>query len=157
MTRCRPAAFSAARLLGEQRTVGGERDVDAEFGEHRDQPVEVAPHQRLAAGQAQLLHAEPDEDARQARDFLEAQDRAVRQETVVRVEHLARHAVHAAEVAAIGDRDAQVAQRAGRAGRAAPCRVYGAGASLRGAPETRIGITLSDMMGLRRQRNGKRG
>src|SRR5205809_211059 len=72
----------------------------------------VAAHQRLAPGQADLLHAETDEDARQPRDLLEAEDGAVRQERVIGVEHLARHAVHAAEVAAVGDRDAQVVHRA---------------------------------------------
>ena len=41
----------------------------------------------------------------------------VRQELVVRAEDLLRHAVDAAEVAAVGDRDAQVAQRP-----AAACR-----------------------------------
>ena len=34
-----------------------------------------------------------------------------RQEDEVLAEHLARHAVRAAQVAAVGDRDAQVAQR----------------------------------------------
>src|SRR6058998_2066547 len=44
--------------------------------------------------------------------ILEAEDGAVRQERVTGVEHLARHAVHAAEVAAVGHRDAQVVHRA---------------------------------------------
>ena len=35
----------------------------------------------------------------------------MRQEAVLRVEHFARHAVDAAEVAAIGDRDAKVVHR----------------------------------------------
>src|SRR6202008_2315375 len=60
---------------------------------------------------APFLYPEADEDAREARDFLEREDRAVRQERVVGVEHFARHAVDAAEVAAIGHRDAQVVQR----------------------------------------------
>src|SRR5438876_335919 len=73
---------------------------------------EDPPHQRLASREADLLHAQADEDARQPRDLLEAEDGAVRQERVTGVEHLARHAVHAAEVAAVGDRDAQVVHRA---------------------------------------------
>ena len=44
-------------------------------------------------------------------DLLEAEQRRVRQERVLLVEHLLRHAVAAAEVAAVGDRDAQVVQR----------------------------------------------
>jgi hypothetical protein len=73
--------------------------------------VQLLAHQRLAPGEADLLHTQADENAREARHFLEAEDRAVRQELVAGVEHLARHAVDAAEVAAVGDRDAQVAHR----------------------------------------------
>ena len=51
-----------------------------------------------------------DEDAREARDLLEGEQLGARQELVVGAEHLLRHAVDAAEVAAVGDRDAQVAQ-----------------------------------------------
>jgi hypothetical protein len=66
--------------------------------------------QRLAAGQPDLLDAEAGEDAGDARDLLERQQRRVRQERVVAPEHVARHAVDAAEVAPVGDRDAQVVQ-----------------------------------------------
>jgi hypothetical protein len=52
-----------------------------------------------------------DEEARRARDLLEAQQRVLRQELVGLVEDLLGHAVTAAEVAAVGDRDAQVPQR----------------------------------------------
>ena len=50
-------------------------------------------------------------DAREAGDLLEAQQRLPRQEAVVVVEHRLGHAVHAAEVAAVGDRDAQILHR----------------------------------------------
>ena len=63
-----------------------------------------APHQRLAAGQAQLAHAEPHEGAAQPVELLERQDLGLRQEG-----HVFGHAIDAAEVAAIRDRDAQVA------------------------------------------------
>ena len=77
MTRSRPAALSAARLLREQRAVGRQREVDVGSSrEHRDQALEVAAQQRLAAGQPDLLDAEADEDAREARDLLEREDRA---------------------------------------------------------------------------------
>ena len=103
------------RLSGEERRIGGEREVlDARHGgEHRDQPVQLASHERLAAGEAHLRHPVGDERRRQPRDLLEGQDLRARQEGVVRAEGLARHAVGAAEVAAVGDADAQVAQRPG--------------------------------------------
>ena len=39
--------------------------------EHRDEPLEVAAEQRLAAGEPHLLDAERDERARDALDLLE--------------------------------------------------------------------------------------
>ena len=83
----------------------------AERGELRDQELEVAAQQRLAARDPELLHAELDEDARDALDLLERQELAPRQEAVVAPEDLLRHAVDAAEVAAVRDRDPQIAQR----------------------------------------------
>ena len=59
-----------------------------------------------------LVDAVAAEDAREARDLLEAQQFALREKRVVGTEHVARHAVDAAEVAAVGDRDAQVVQPA---------------------------------------------
>jgi hypothetical protein len=46
-----------------------------------------------------------------AGDLLEAEQGLPRQEGVVLVEHRLGHAVHAAEVAAVGDRDAQILHR----------------------------------------------
>jgi hypothetical protein len=68
--------------------------------------------QRLAAGDADLLHAEIDEDASDAFDFLEGQQLLARKEGIVVTENFLGHAIHAAEVAAVGDRDAQVAHAA---------------------------------------------
>ena len=65
VTRCRPASASACAFCGSSDAVRRQRQVDAELGEHRDQPLEVAAHQRLAAGQAELLDAERDEDPRE--------------------------------------------------------------------------------------------
>ena len=48
------------------------------------------------------------------RDLLEREKLASVEEAVVAAEDLLRHAVDAAEVAAVGDRDAQVAQRPGQ-------------------------------------------
>ena len=51
----------------------------------------------------------------EADDLLEAQQRLARQKAVVGVEHRLGHAIHAAEVAAVGDRDAQILHRAAAA------------------------------------------
>src|SRR5690606_13039961 len=93
-------------LPGEERSVGGQCNFYRELGEHRDQAWQVATHERLAAREADLLDAEAGEDAREPRDFLEAEERRLRQEPVARAEYFARHAVHAAEIAAVGDGDA---------------------------------------------------
>ena len=68
---------------------------------------DVAPHERLAAGEAQLAHPALDEDAADAVELLERQEVALRQEA-----HVLRHAVEAAEIAAVGHRDAQIGDRA---------------------------------------------
>ena len=72
-----------------------------------DQPHHVAPHQRLAAGDAQLARAEPDEDAAEPLQLLEGQKLLARQEG-----HVLLHAIDAAEVAAVRDRNAQIGDRA---------------------------------------------
>ena len=53
-----------------------------------------------------------DEHVRQTRDLLETEQFRVRQEAVLPVEHLLGHAVGAAEVATVGDRNTQITQRA---------------------------------------------
>jgi hypothetical protein len=80
VTRCRPASFSDGPC-GQQRAVGGEREFQrlavhgAQRGQLRDQDLEVLAQQRLAAGQADLVHAMRHELPRQPGDFLEAQQR----------------------------------------------------------------------------------
>jgi len=113
------------RVRLQRRAVGGEREVDVRkrFAEHPDEAIDALAQQGLAAGEADLLRAEPREHAGDAHDFLEGEDLGVRQELVVRVEHLLRHAIGAAEVAAIRDGDAKVvhgpAARVGERARAA--------------------------------------
>ena len=99
----------------QQRAVGRERDVaDAGHGgEARDQLVDAAAHERLAARDAQLLDAHAGERARQALDLLERQQLLAAQELELLAEDLLGHAVDAAEVAAVGDRDAQIAHGPG--------------------------------------------
>ena len=97
-------------VLGEQHAVGGERDV-FDAGQRRevaDEIGEVRPQQRLAAGDAQLLHAGAHEYAREAQQFGEVEPLVRFEEAVRLVKGFARHAVRAAEIAAVHDRDAQV-------------------------------------------------
>ena len=79
--------------------------------EHRDQALEVPPHERLAAGEPELRDAEADEDAAPGGSISSKVSSSGGQEAEVAPEDLLRHAVDAAEVAAVGDRDPQVAQR----------------------------------------------
>ena len=92
-------------LLGEQEAVGGQADVaDAgDLDQHPHQPRQVAAHQRLAAGQADLVDAQRRRHADEVGDLLEGE-----QLGPVHEDDFLRHAVGAAEVAAIGDADAQV-------------------------------------------------
>jgi hypothetical protein len=116
VTRCRPASFSGTGLARQQAAVGGEGQVErlslgaAQPSQLFDEARQVATQQGLAAGQAQLAHAQAHEHPGQAGDFLEAEQRCMRQELETRTEMLLGHAVGAAEVAAVGDRDAQIAQ-----------------------------------------------
>ena len=109
------------RLLRQQGSVGGQREVErlavgrAQFAQHANQDVEVLAQQRLAAGEPELLHAVRNEDAGNARDLFETEQRALRQEAVLLVEYFLGHAVAAAEIAAVGHRNAQVAQRPAQA------------------------------------------
>ena len=109
--RRRPASASACAFCGSSEPLVVSVRSTSSCGELRDQALEVAAHERLAAGDPELLDAERDEDARDARDLLEGEELAPLEEPVVAAEDLLRHAVDAAEVAAVGDRDPEVAQR----------------------------------------------
>src|SRR5450755_3148558 len=103
-------------LAGQQRRVRGEREISnaGDRSEHAHELFDVAAQQRLAPGQPDLLHAMRDEDARQPRYFLKAEQLRCRHECVAAAEDRFRHAIRAAEIAAVGDRDAQIAKRAGK-------------------------------------------
>ena len=100
-------------LAGQEGAVGGESQIlhALDPGDAFDELGQIVAQQRLAAGDADLLHARTDEDADQALDLLEVQDLGPGQEVVPLAEDLGGHAVDAAEVAAVGDRDPQVSQR----------------------------------------------
>jgi hypothetical protein len=103
-------------LLGQQHAVGGEGHLHVgNLDQLGDELFQVAAQQRLAAGEADLGDAMGRKKAGEAGDFLEGQQGFPRQEGVVLVEHGLRHAIHAAEVAAVGHRDAQILDRAAAA------------------------------------------
>jgi hypothetical protein len=99
-----------AGVLGQQHAVGGERDVlDAvDRREVADEVRQVRAQQRLAASDADLPDAGAHEYTRELQQLGEVQTLAGFQEAVRVVEGFARHAVRAAEIATIHDRDAQV-------------------------------------------------
>ena len=72
MTRESPASASASAYAREERTVRRQREVEvSEPREQRDQAVEFAADERLAARDAELLHAVRDESPRDPLDLLE--------------------------------------------------------------------------------------
>ena len=96
------------RHFGEKMSIGGDGDVEplafdglhlAKLAHHLDQSL---AQQRLAAGQADLGDAQPDEDARHAQVV---GDRHLRKLRAV----AARAAIDAPVVAAVGDGDSQIA------------------------------------------------
>ena len=97
------------RRLRQEDAVGGEREVgEARLaGERAHEVRQIAPQQRFAAGQPQLVGAEGQELIDQAADLLERQQVAPGQPDVVGF----RHAVLAAEIAAVGHRQPEAAQR----------------------------------------------
>ena len=115
-TRSRPAARRSWATQAEGGAVGGDRQVGlgavgraAARASLADQHRQVGPHRRLAAGQADAVDVEAlDEHPRQPLDLLEREQLLARQP----LHPLLGHAVRAAEVAAVGDRDAQVAHGA---------------------------------------------
>src|SRR5687767_5670365 len=72
--------------------------------------MQVAAHERLSTGQPNLTDAAPNKDQCETRDLLKTQDLTALQELIIRPEDLLWHAIHTAEIAAVGDGDAQVAQ-----------------------------------------------
>ena len=109
-----PGARERLGLLREQIAVGREREIEqaGDRGESLDQARQLVAQQRLAARDADLLDAERNEQARQPLDLLEREQLGPRHEAVVLAVDLGGHAVGAAEVAAVGDRDAQIVQAA---------------------------------------------
>ena len=110
MTRPRPARAQRPRGLGQEHAVGrhGEVPDPAAGREHRHELRQVPPDEGLASRQADPVDAQVREDSDEPGDLLEVEDVLPRQPGVV----LLRHAVSAAQVAPVGDREAQVPERA---------------------------------------------
>ena len=105
-------SLETARLFGERRAVGGQRQIQiGNFRQHADELLDVAADQRLTTSQANFLDAMARECSRQPRDFLERQESAAFQKLIVLAKHFLWHAIGAAKIAAVGDRNAQVSQR----------------------------------------------
>ena len=107
------SALERVGLIGKEDAVGGEREiVDARIlRQQGDEAIEILAQQRLAAGEAHAGDAQAREDFHQASQLLEAQQLLARKPDVI----LLRHAVKAAQVAAIGDGQAQAFKRAAQA------------------------------------------
>lgn len=99
-------------VLDQARAVGGHGEIaqPRQGADLTDQGLDAALDQRLAAGEADLLRAELDEDPAQGGHLLQGQHLGAGQEG-----HLLGHAVDAAEVATVGDRQANVAHGAAEA------------------------------------------
>ncbi len=100
-------------LILEEHAVGRQGKIGESRlrGHHAHEGRHVTAEQRLAAGQAHFVHAEREKDVDQCARLLEVQDVFARQPDVV----VLRHAVLAAKIAAVGDRQPQIAQRTARA------------------------------------------
>ena len=98
----------------ELRAIGGQRQflqrAAVQMPRHgAEEGQDIAADQRFAPGDAQLFHPQPDEGRGQAVQFLKRQKILLGQEL-----HMFRHAIGAAEVAAIGHRNPQVGDRTGK-------------------------------------------
>ena len=105
----KPGVLEGPGVLGKQDAVRRHGEI-AESGLARklpDQLGQVATQERLPAREPDLVHAEADEHVDEHAHLLEVQDLVARQPRVL----LLRHAVLAAQVAAVRDRQAQVAER----------------------------------------------
>src|SRR5438128_8548191 len=102
-----PGGLEGLRFCLEKDAIRGHRDVErlVDGGDHGGQLLDAPAHERLAAGQPDGADAAVvDEDARDAHDLLEAEHLVARQPGKAG----GRHAVDAAKVAAVRDRDTQV-------------------------------------------------
>ena len=102
-----------AKIVGHRdqlESVGGDRKIEVwrQRVQHGDQSRQIGAHGRLATGQPDAIDPEIETDACEPRDLFVGEEIILRQPRHA----FGRHAVDAAQIAAIGHRDAQVAHRA---------------------------------------------
>ena len=95
-------------MMCEEDSVGGDGEIihAIDGGKEADQIIDSPAQKRFSTGQADLSDSQRGKGLDELGDLFEAEDFVLWQEGVVRSEDLGRHAIAAAEVAAIGDRDA---------------------------------------------------
>jgi hypothetical protein len=107
-----PHAGADERLGVALQEVAVRRDREVvqavDRGQHRDEARQLTAHERLAAREPHVAHAHRRQQRDEPGDLLEAQDLVSLEPGQAR----GGHAVLAAEVAAVGDRDAHVADQA---------------------------------------------
>ena len=93
LIRVQPGVLERLGLLGQQDAVGRQGDVANALDRRQplDQLRQFRPHQRLAAGQPQLVDAQRRHDADEPLDLLERQDFAPRQEPHILIRHAIKH------------------------------------------------------------------
>jgi len=95
----------AVATLGEKMAVGGHREIlDAESFQSRDEILYAGADERLSTGHAYLADAHADQDADDALVFVPV-EKLADGHVIVRI---GRAAIDAAEIAAVGDRNAKV-------------------------------------------------
>ena len=107
-----PGVAERGGFLRQQVCIGGHRQVgDALYRrELRHKLFYLAANKRLPPGQPRLNHAKLGEYARYSGYLFEGEQIVLRQKLVAVAKDFGGHAVGAAEVAAVGDRNPQVAQ-----------------------------------------------
>src|SRR5262249_31932202 len=96
----KPGVVERLRLIGKEDAIGRQTNVADSFNlaQHAHQSRQLAAHERLAAGQANLVDSQSHGHADEADDFLKGKELRP-----VHERDLLRHAVGAAQVAAVGN------------------------------------------------------
>ena len=116
-----PFGIELFGIIGQQYPVGGEPYFREPFklAQLMDEPENFFPDQRLTAGQSQLVHALGDGKTDHPYQFLVAEELGVLQklscfDLAVRILVFFGHAVYAAEIAAIGERQPEIGNCSGK-------------------------------------------
>ena len=106
--------FEALRFGGEEIAIGGEGEVlyAVDLREFGDEGFEVSTQEGFAAGDPDFVDAEIDKNSGEAGDFFKGEDFCFGKKFVLFAKDLGGHAIGAAEIAFVGDRDTQVADGA---------------------------------------------